>query len=213
MHIFIFVIVCISFAGSAFLAVFLKRNYTTAVALLCTVIADIFLLLLNTNYPAGLLFFSMAQLLYAERIFRNRRYNDELKGNGSNGDIKNKSTINALLLQVILRLGTAAAVMITVSVAHGGFDWVLILASFYGVNFLYNLLFALKNSKSDILLTVGLLLFAVCDIMVLTLNLPDYLDVSINQTLVFTIMYIFYIPSQLLIGLSTAEKRARTQLV
>jgi len=211
MHIFIFVIVCISFAGAAFLAVFLKRNYTTAIALGFTVIADIFLLLLGRNYAAGLVFFSVAQLLYAARIFLNRRNRDN--DNGITGDIKNKSVYSALLLQITLRLITSAAVMITVSAIHGGFDWVLILASFYGVNFLYNLIFALINFKSNILLTVGLLLFAVCDICVLILNLPYYTDISINRGLVFTIMWIFYIPSQILIGLSVAEKRARPQIV
>ena len=211
MYTFIFVIVCISFAGSVLLAIVLKRNYTTAVALFFTVIADIFLLLTDTHLALGLVFFSTAQILYGARIFLNGRNKES--SNGVTGDLKSKSTFNALILQVTLRLTTAAAVMTAVSIANGGFDWVLIMASFYGVNFLYNIIFALRNFKNDMLIAIGLLMFAVCDIMVLTLNLPQYTDITINYTLVFTVMWIFYIPSQIIIGLSTAEKRTRPHIV
>jgi len=196
MYIFIFIIVCISFILSLALAVVLKYNYLTTAALFFTIIADIFLILLGRYYAIGLIFFNIVQLLYAARIFRNRDDNKYLR---------------PLLIQITLRAVTALVAVIAVTLILE-FDWVLILVAVYATNFLYNLIFLGFRFKRDVMFGVGLVLFAFCDIFVGLLNLPDYTDITINRSVIFALMAICYIPSQIIIAISTAHKQPSPQL-
>ncbi|MCL2370503.1 MAG: hypothetical protein FWC80_04685 [Firmicutes bacterium] len=197
MHIFIFVVVCLSFALSLAFAIVLKYNYLTTAALFFIVVADIFLLLLGYSYYAiGLIFFNIVQLLYATKIFLNR---------------DNKRYLVPLIIQVALRLITAIIAVIVVGLILE-FHIVIVLASIYGTNFLYNLVFVGKRFKRDIMFGIGLILFALCDIFVVTLNLPYHTNITINHTVIFALMAICYIPSQLIIALSTAHKHPSLQL-
>jgi len=196
MYIFIFIIVCISFVLSLALAVVLRYNYLTTAALFFTVIADIFLIILGRYYAIGLVFFNIVQILYAARIFRNR---------------DDKKTFIKFIVQIALRTITAVIAVIVITLVLE-FDLVLILVAIYATNFLYNLIFLSLRFKRDAMFGVGLILFAFCDIFVGLLNLPEYTDIAINRSIVFALMAICYIPSQIIIAVSTAHKQPSPQL-
>jgi len=196
MYIFIFIIVCISFILSLAFAIVLKYNYLTTAALFFTVIADIFLILLGRYFAIGLIFFNIVQILYAGRIFRNR---------------DDKKYFKPLISQIALRTVTAIVAIIIITLVLE-FDWVLILVAVYATNFSFNLIFLGMRFKRDAMFGVGLVLFAFCDIFVGLLNLSDYTDITINRSVIFALMAICYIPSQIIIAISTAHKQPSPQL-
>jgi hypothetical protein len=84
----------------------------------------------------------------------------------------------------------------------------IIVALFYYVNFLVNVIFSFVHFKSNKLLALGLLLFILCDTMIgfqemvgiFNLNKDSFIYI-ISQT-DYNIPWIFYIPAQILLLIS-----------
>ena len=195
MYTLIFVTVCISFAVSLALAIILRRNFLIAAGLFFTIIADIFLVLTLSYFEIGLLFFIIVQLMYAANIYITR---------------------HGLRLTVGLAVETAIRIIlsiITVIIAVQVllFDWEIVLASIYAVNFVINLVMVFSLFRQKYLLAIGMLLFAFCDIFVGLLNLPYFTNAVINRDLIFALMAMCYIPSQIIIAVSTVHKKSLAQ--
>ena len=152
-------------------------------ALVFTLCADVFLLLLDSEYAVGVALFCVVQGVYFVRIY---------KGNGG-----------LSLWGLRIALFAAAVAVLHFAKMRSPLN---VLAAAYFTSFACNLLqsFGVKNR----LFTIGLALFICCDVCVGIHNLPNILPAWVYE-LAAVGMWLFYLPSQVLISLS-GEKNEKS---
>lgn len=161
-------------------------NCFIPIALVFTLISDYFLLF-NTNqnfYVYGLITFIITQLIYFAFIVYLRKSKSELFIN--------------LIVRFLL---TIAALGVAFYLNYS--DVLTILALVYFVELLSNFLysaFLIKLDKEYLIFSLGLLLFIGCDINVGLNNV--HLFEGIDYSLVNFLMWVFYLPSQVLLSLT-----------
>lgn len=161
-------------------------NCFIPIALVFTLISDYFLLF-NTNqnlYVYGLITFKITQLIYFAFILYLR-----------------KSKLELLINLLVRLLLTIAALGVAFYLNYS--DVLTILALVYFVELLSNFLYSTFLIKLDIeylIFSLGLLLFIGCDINVGLNNVP--LFEGIDYSLVNFLMWVFYLPSQVLLSLT-----------
>ena len=162
-----------------------KSQYFIPFSLFFTLISDYFLLI-NTDknlYIFGVVIFIIVQLSYFIYI-------ETLK--------KNKTSF---LISLIFRIILSSILIIVLSIIR--FDLLSIVSACYFVELLMNFITSLsliKINKYFLIFSIGLLLFIGCDISVGLTNL-DLFEGHIKN-LVSNLMWIFYLPSQVLISFS-----------
>ena len=162
-----------------------KTQYFIPFSLFFTLVSDYFLLI-NTDknlYIFGVVIFIIVQLSYFIYI-------ETLK--------KNKTSF---LISLIFRIILSSILIIVLSIIR--FDLLSIVSACYFVELLMNFITSLsliKINKFFLIFSIGLLLFIGCDISVGLTNL-DLLEGYIKN-LVSNLMWIFYLPSQVLISFS-----------
>ena len=176
-----------------------KRNISTVVALLFTLGADFFLVVLNENYTFAMVLFSVAQLAYAARIYF------------ESGDTLRRVTL-------FVRGGVAVlSILLPLVILGDGADALAVISVFYFGQLILNCTFAFINSRrGGLILPIGLVLFLACDIFVGFGNLGGYLPIE-RDTIFWwmahppiNMAWVFYLPSQALLGIScmTAVKES-----
>lgn len=152
-----------------------------------TLLADLFLLVLDRYYPAGVSAFCVVQILYLTRMALARPRH--------------------LPLRLALR---GALVVIALAVAHGlgALDGLTALALFYFCQLVCNGAEALVLNPAGRLFGVGLVLFLCCDVCVGLQNLSAWFPAAGGPLVQFARvgMWLFYLPSQVLISLSVKRK-------
>ena len=162
-----------------------KTQYFIPFSLFFTLVSDYFLLI-NTDknlYIFGVVIFIIVQLSYFIYI-------ETLK--------KNKTSF---LISLIFRIILSSILIIVLSIIR--FDLLSIVSACYFVELLMNFITSLsliKINKCFLIFSIGLLLFIGCDISVGLTNL-DLFEGHIKN-LVSNLMWIFYLPSQVLISFS-----------
>ena len=162
-----------------------KSQYFIPFSLFFTLVSDYFLLI-NTDknlYIFGVVIFIIVQLSYFIYI-------ETLK--------KNKTSF---LISLIFRIILSSILIIILSILQ--FDLLSIVSACYFVELLMNFISSLsliKINKFFLIFSIGLLLFIGCDISVGLTNL-DLFEGHIKN-LVSNLMWIFYLPSQVLISFS-----------
>ena len=162
-----------------------RDNIVVTAALLFTMLADIFLILIG-NFVAGVCVFICVQTCYTIRF----------------SFMSGKPLVGELLKRLLpgLILGGLATYFLGINVGI-----IVAYACSFAVNFVHGFeLHILKPSPRHLRFAIGLLLFACCDICVGIHNLkPGFMtEQMIRNAEVMT--WIFYLPSQLLI-LSTTD--------
>lgn len=150
-----------------------------------TLVSDTFLLLVN-NYAVGMTTFVVAQLLHWCRLRQKKhKYNQWI-----------------LLLGLLLLMGLAYFGV--------ALDFVLVASVLYFLCMVRNAIYGLFQ-RDNVLYTIGLLLFLCCDINVGLFNIASY--IAIPESLTFFVnhvvsiaMWLFYLPSQVLITLSVKRE-------
>ena len=160
------------------------REKTVSIALIFTAAADLFLLVLDRWYAAGVLCFLLVQILYAARLRR-----------------ESGSSVLSFLLPA------AAGLLVYTSY---GFGLTEALAGAYIALFAVNLLRACLLAKRSperrwILFAAGLALFFCCDLCVGLHNMPGLGGPSL-QRFASVAMWGFYLPGQVLIRTSAYTK-------
>ncbi|MCL1885103.1 MAG: lysoplasmalogenase family protein [Defluviitaleaceae bacterium] len=87
---------------------------------------------------------------------------------------------------------------------------VILLAVIYACLFAVNIFLNAKTRRprfNYVLVMAGLSLFALCDINVMLFNLSRYLGVSFHFSPAFTLIWVFYLPSQFLLAISSFRIR------
>lgn len=177
----------------------LRLNETKADgALLCgalafTIAADYFMVLLESYYELSLAFFSAAQLFYWARILLLRR---------SKKYAIVSACVRAAFCIILCSVGTV--------LMRGA--WLLgALAAFYFANLAINAVEAFmlcRKDKSFLTFAAGLLLFIGCDICV-GFNAAYMAGIHITSKGYYALsllIWIFYMPSQVLLSLSAKKK-------
>lgn len=175
--------------------VYSEDGIMVAAALLFTVVADTFLLLLDSHYLFGVLAFCVVQALYFVRMIRLERYR--------------RPWISAIV-RVSVWLVVLAILRLT-----GMLDGLLCVTAFYFINLAVNAVESFRlcrKNRGMLLFAVGLLLFVCCDVCVGFNNLSQYLPVDSLQWLcdfAAVGMWAFYLPSQVLITFSVRTIRRK----
>ena len=184
---FSLVVICFLYVLLYFLHQFLKDGCRDRLFLMCallfTVLADIFLLVLNAHYEAGISIFIIAQLIHFLRASR---------------QLKDRKTY--LYISIGLRILLCVGVPLLLF-PLGQVSSTNILSMVYfpllGMNLVDSLFVVIKiDRQKGIYLSVGFFLFLCCDISVGLSNL----GVSL-----WWLIWIFYGPSQMLIALSLSR--------
>lgn len=164
-----------------------KNSLFLCLALLFTLVADWFLLVKNNNYVFGVCSFIVAQIIYCVRLI-----DDNVK-------IKRIIAIRIPLIIVLLIALYFFKLL----------DTLTFLVVIYFVDLLCNTIDGYSlfgKSVENKLFAIGMTLFVLCDISVGLNNLSSYVDISSIRGLVKIAnfaMWVFYLPSQTLIALSS----------
>ncbi len=167
------------YIGIVFCLVFalIDRNAEGSIAFVFTLLADWFLLIRNSQYLYGVLFFVAVQLIYAHILVRRGC----------------RSLLPCRLCLLVLSQGALFLLK--------RYDLLNAITLFYFSLLLGNLFSSLTNKKLRIM-SAGFLLFVCCDICVGLFNLlergPAYDAVSL-------LMWIFYLPSQVLLAIGQTD--------
>ena len=190
---YIVVISCFLFSLVYFI---IKRNSNTlifVIAFLFTILADTNLLILDDNYELGVLAFIIVQFAYFWYILKNMYTKD------------NYGYLIAIRLITIV-IGVFASLIVQT-------DKLLVcLVIIYISNLVINLIISIIPRKRNLLFSLGLFLFLLCDICVGCYNIGDIIDISNTSlfykiaNLPFNIAWLFYHPSQVLLAISNYIK-------
>ena len=177
----------------AFLSIQRSKSYIfTQIALSATVCADVFLVVIEPmiQLPA-MIFFSITQICYFLRIF-----------------FETKSILERKI-HLILRISLSIVIIVvTIIVLKKNTDPLSLVSMFYYTNLALNLVFAFIHFKKSPFMAIGLLLFLFCDTIIgFNIMADGYLSGSFvdwinNLFSKANWAWIFYVPSQTLLGAS-----------
>lgn len=174
-----------------------KKYIYTQIGLICTVLADLFLVVIKPMYQIpAMCFFSITQICYFLRIYLNQT--------------KDKEKLYHIIIRVI---SIIIVLLITIIVLKDKTDLLSLISMFYYTNLVINIIYAFIDYKTSLILAIGLLLFACCDLLI-GLDILDstYLEIKEGSLLYFlcnlgfNLAWVFYVPSQTLIALSIINK-------
>ena len=175
-----------------------KKDYLwlfTACAMVMTLCADVFLVILNPiKQITAMVFFNFAQVFYALRLFTRQTGKKQR------------------LVHLFVRVGLCAiAVVATLLVLGQTANTLAVISMIYYANLLVNIVYAFV--VRDTIFAVGLIFFALCDAFVGFGVLCDMLNAPVDSLLhkiaypSFDAVWLFYVPSQTLIALSTLKHK------
>lgn len=190
---YIVVISCFLFSLVYFIIKINSNTLIFVIAFLFTILADTNLLILDNNYELGILAFIIVQFAYFWYILKNMYTKD------------NYSYLIAIRLITIV-IGVIASLIVQT-------DKLLVcLVIIYISNLVINLIISIIPRKRNLLFSLGLFLFLLCDICVGCYNIGDIIDISNTSlfykiaNLPFNIAWLFYHPSQVLLAISNYIK-------
>lgn len=173
-----------------------KFYLLTLTGLFCTVFADLFLVVVEPmkQIPA-MFFFSITQICYSIRIYLTQ------------------NTRKEKVIHIITRiLVVLICIVATIVVLKDKTDFLSLISLFYYANLLVNTIFAFTYFNKNKIFSVGLLCFTLCDLFVgFSVLDQSYISIKENSILYFlcnpgfNIAWLFYVPSQTLISLSSIK--------
>ena len=167
-----------------------KHNLLQLGAIIFTLIADYFLTLKEIYFIFSIILFTIVQIFYFIRIL----------------DYSNRKEI---IINIIFRILLVAFIaFISFTLLKSVMNELIVVALFYYVNFLVNVIFAFIHFKDNKLLALGLLFFILCDTMIGFQEMVGIFNLSENSFIYiisqtpYNIPWMFYIPAQILLLLS-----------
>lgn len=170
-----------------------RDNVLLTAALVFTAISDLFILVLDDFYEIGLVTFILTQSVYLYRLYADR--------------------IKKIYITLIVRVVVMLAIIITF-VAMGKLNLLVAECAIYITMLVGNVVDAFivcKGGLKNLLFAIGLLLFLCCDICVGLDNMGAVIGADLPATLIKIVsflIWVFYLPSQVLI--TTSVKKNNT---
>ena len=190
----------VSFSSVVLAFIFALLNYNNnnkliIIGLFTTVCADIFLVVVDPiKQNLAMCFFSITQICYFIYIYNNQ-------------NIKQQK-INILIRTITIIL----ILCLTIIILKDNVDFLSLISVFYYINLVINIICSFIVKNKNIYLSIGLILFACCDLSIgLSIMSDAYLPLKEGTFLYFianpgfNLAWIFYVPSQTLISLSTKK--------
>lgn len=180
------------------------NNRIIIIPFMFTVLADVHLLILDDYYVFGTILFCIVQLCYAARImFKYNSENDSV-GNFINSlKVRESDLFN--IITVVIRILIYSIVMISLYI-NNQINALTVFALLSYTLLFTNVLFSLisvKKIKNGFLFFIGLLLFLLCDTCVGIKNIDMFYNFPSDILKSASILiWIFYLPSQVLLALS-----------
>ncbi|MDO4544173.1 MAG: lysoplasmalogenase family protein [Clostridia bacterium] len=176
-----FASICLCFVFALLFSPKCTDSQKLKLALLFTLAADFFLVILQKHFLVAVIIFSFAQLCYISRI-RNR----------------------AVFISLPL---TVAALMLLSSLIIGGADVLVLAGCAYFGTLINAAVFAWLSKNRRFAL--GMTLFLCCDIFVALSNSANYIniDTSFLARLPIDPIWAFYLPAQVLLAMSAKEEK------
>lgn len=171
-----------------------KELILLSCGLFCTVLADLFLVVIKPMMQLhAMIFFSLTQICYFIIIYLNQE------------------NTNKKVIHLIIRIAiTGISLLATVLVLKENTDALSLISLFYYANLISNIIFSFTINKINIIFSIGLILFACCDLLIgLNIMASSYLPIEEGTILYFlahpgfNLAWVFYVPSQILISLSS----------
>ncbi len=169
----------------------------TIFALFFTVCADFLLCgLVDFTFikELAMCFFVGTQACYFLRLFSNQ-------------------TIKQRKIHLIIRICFSAfAIFLTAIILKENTNFLSLISLFYYANLLLNVIFSFIQFKLSPLFAIGLLLFSFCDVFVGLgmienfISIPDGSIIKTINSIELNMAWLFYVPSQTLLSLSTIKK-------
>ena len=183
------------------LFIFINKKLTflfTALGLFFTLIADYFLIITDSHYLLATSIFLVAQICYAIRLY-----------------FEFDNTKEREIYIIIRVISVVFAILVPLILFKDDTDLLVIVSALYYVTLLTSAIYSfilVKNNKYYLIFAIGLTLFACCDAFVGIFNLESYFNI-VEGSLIYNIIHnefnyswLFYVPSQSLIGLSLIKK-------
>ena len=169
----------------------------TIFAMSMTLIADFFLSGL-VNFEGtqiiAMCFFCIVQGCYFIRVFHNQ------------------TRLQRLIHLIVKVLATITALILTIIVLGENTNALALIAVFYFSQLIVNIIYAFIQIKISVLLPIGLLLFAFCDIFIgldvlsTMMTIPDGSIIDQINNIGVNLAWVFYLPSQALLAISVKGK-------
>ena len=201
-EIFCFLTVCLACLHGGAFAIIKKRGFFCLVALIFTVISDVFLVLRYTHTHAysdqaiAMTTFSVAQLAYFLSILF----------------LTQSKTLK--IIHILVRAFLSVfAVVLTLLVLKDGANYMICVTMFYFANLITNMVFSFIEFKKHGLMAIGFVFFIFCDVLIgLSIALGSIIivpETSFLYTITFSkfnFTWLFYVTSQTLLSLYVARK-------
>jgi len=173
---FVFIVICFAIACLSYFFCHSKKDWAWLTGgLFFTVGADYFLVLHDNHLP-GVAVFCFVHVCYILRVFPTHKY---------------KFALLAVPILVFFVFANNA---------------LFVLAGIYATLFIFNIFINIRFCKKNrSIIITGLVLFALCDINVMLFNLPRHLDIPVIFPWAFNLIWVFYLPSQLLLAVSAVK--------
>ena len=167
-----------------------RINILTQLALLFTVLADVFLVLIDHQIRTlAMTFFSMVQICYFLRLLCGSR--------------------KKILWIIVYSSMVVLVEIVTIIVLKGLIDYLSIVSIFYYTLLICNVVFSFFQFRICPLFAIGLLLFLFCDTLIgLNVAIGTYISLEPSSILyiishtTFNFAWLFYVPAQTLLALS-----------
>lgn len=174
-----------------------KELILLSCGLFCTVLADLFLVVIKPMMQLhAMIFFSLTQICYFIIIYLNQ-------------ENTNKKVIH-LIIRITI---TGISLLATVLVLKENTDALSLISLFYYANLISNIIFSFTINEINIIFSIGLILFACCDLLIgLNIMASSYLPIEEGTLLYFlahpgfNLAWVFYVPSQVLLSLYSLKK-------
>ena len=192
-----FVSIALAFLFSLLFLNVKNRNVFIQIGLIFTVCADVCLVLCNPRQQSiGMVFFCFSQLTYFCKLLYET----------SNKKIRLANLISRCVAIVLVQV-------LTLVVVGDKADFLALVSMFYYTNLILNVIFSFVNFKKNPYFAIGMLLFMLCDTIVgLNVAIGTYITIPESSILYqiafssFNWAWLFYLPSQVLISISSSKK-------
>lgn len=195
-YVFAFLFIFLDLFFAIILILFFERlrnlsTFLLVLGLFFTMIADIFLIICDERFVEGLICFSLVQITYLIKLLLEK--NDK------------SLTIKYFIVLVLILF---VAQIVAYLIFRDYYDIIILIAVLYGTLFIGNIVLTSMKFIKNILFSIGMILYFLCDICVAM----DYLSSNgfsffafINQ-LPINLIFFFYLPGQILITFSIYKK-------
>jgi len=202
---FILIAACFGVALASYFFCWSKRDwFWLTLGLAFTVAADYFLILHN-RHLIGVAVFCFAHVAYILRAASN-------KPGGVQRILPWLVLLMVAPVNIVLSYILSGRVDATNSLlaATHIISSIYVITALYAAFFIINIYVSARHlQRNRTLIVTGLLLFAACDICVLVMNLPLYFDAPAWLSQAYPMVWVFYLPSQVLLAVSAVPYMMR----